>query len=222
MQELDDFRTEMVERQLAIRGIRDTAVLNAMGQVPREAFVPPEMVKYAYADSALPIGESQTISQPYVVALMTQALELSPGDQVLEIGTGSGYAAAVLAEIVDEVYTVERHENLAQAARARFKELGYNNIHVRHGDGTLGWEEYAPYDAIEVTAGGPEVPQPLMEQLAIGGRIVIPIGPVRRAQELLRIRRVSQEDYESESLGPVQFVPLIGVAGWNASEATGS
>jgi protein-L-isoaspartate(D-aspartate) O-methyltransferase len=207
-------RKRMVQDQLAARGIKNPAVLKAMGEVPREEFVPDGMAEFAYEDSALPIQQAQTISQPYIVALMTEALELSPDDRVLEIGTGSGYAAAVLAQIVQEVYTVERHPSLARKARERCRRLGYDNIQVRHGDGTLGWEEHAPYDAIVVTAGGPEIPQPLLDQLSVGGRLVIPTGPTPRLQELVRVTRISEDDYPRENLGAVRFVPLIGAAGW--------
>ena len=208
----------MVTWQIAARGITDAAVLEAMRSVPRHAFVPEDLVEYAYADSPLPIGEAQTISQPYIVALMAEALELAPDDRVLEIGTGSGYAAAVLAEIADEVYTVERHGTLAENARALFDELEYENVHVLHGDGSLGWPEHAPYDAIVVAAGGPEVPQPLKEQLAIGGRLVIPVGRVSRLQKLLLVRRTDEENYAMEDLGAVQFVPLVGAAAWGEQE----
>src|SRR5690606_14852884 len=148
-------------------GISSEAVLEAMREVPREQFVPPDIVEFAYRDSALPIAEDQTISQPYIVAAMAEALELQPGDRVLEIGTGSGYAAAVLGRIAAEVYTVERHESLARSAERRFRETGCDNIHVLHGDGTLGWPEHAPYDAIVVAAAGPEIPQALLQQLAL-------------------------------------------------------
>ncbi|MGD2047857.1 MAG: protein-L-isoaspartate(D-aspartate) O-methyltransferase [Chloroflexota bacterium] len=214
MEELVQDRREMVELQLAARGIRDSAVLRAMGQVPREEFVPAHLVEYAYADAPLPIGRGQTISQPYVVALMTEALELELDERVLEIGTGSGYAAAVLSRIAKEVYTVERHSNLARSAEEHFQRLGYDNIHVHIDDGTLGWPEHSPYDGIVVTAGGPEIPDPLLKQLAIGGRLVIPVGARRTAQQLLRLSRTSQEDYKREELGHVRFVPLVGEAGW--------
>ncbi|MCL7454273.1 MAG: protein-L-isoaspartate(D-aspartate) O-methyltransferase [Anaerolineae bacterium] len=207
-------RKEMVDRQLVARGIRDPEVLRAMAEVPRDAFVPRHLRHMAYTDSPLPIGEEQTISQPYIVALMTEAMEVSGDDRVLEIGTGSGYAAAVLSRIAAEVYTVERHGSLARSARQKFEELGYDNVHVRHGDGTMGWAEYAPYDAIVVTAGGPQVPEPLLEQLATGGCLVIPVGPSQYSQELVRIRRTSEADYHRENLGAVRFVPLVGSEGW--------
>jgi protein-L-isoaspartate(D-aspartate) O-methyltransferase len=215
MPDLASLRRYMVERQLRARGIRDPAVLAAMAEVPREEFVAPELVELAYEDSPLPIEERQTISQPYVVALMIEALELRPGDRVLEIGTGSGYAAAVLSRIVRQVYTVERHATLAASARQRFVELGLANIEVLHGDGTLGWPEHAPYDAILVSAGGPDVPRPLAEQLAPAGRLLIPVGATPRQQELLRLRRLpGVEELRREDLGAVAFVPLVGEAGW--------
>ena len=213
---LDDrnARRRMVETQLAARGIRDPRVLAAMGKVPRDQFVAPRQAAFAYEDEPLPIGERQTISQPYIVALMTEALGLEPTDRVLEIGTGSGYSAAVLAEIGAEVYTIERIASLAERARRRLAALGYASVHVLTGDGTLGWPEHAPYDAIVVTAGGPEVPPPLLEQLAVGGRLVIPLGPTLFEQCLIRVVRLTVDDYRREELTPVAFVPLIGAAGW--------
>jgi protein-L-isoaspartate(D-aspartate) O-methyltransferase len=210
----EDLRKQMVVRQLAARGLSDAAVLRALSAVPREQFVATELVEFAYRDSPLPIAASQTISQPYIVALMTAALHLKPGDRVLEIGTGSGYAAAVLAEIAGEVYSVERHKILADTARKRLLEQGYANTCVLHGDGTLGWAEHAPYDAIVVAAGGPDVPSTLKQQLAVGGRLVIPVGSTLNAQKLLRITRVSETEYRQDDLGDVRFVPLIGAAGW--------
>jgi protein-L-isoaspartate(D-aspartate) O-methyltransferase len=207
----------MVETQLVARGIRHPAVLRAMAAVPRERFVPEIEARHAYDDSALPIAELQTISQPYVVALMLEAIAPTPTDRVLEIGTGSAYATAVLAEIVAEVYTVERLATLAAAARRRLAELGYRHVHVLEGDGTLGWPEHAPYDGIVVTAGGPDVPAPLLSQVRIGGHLVIPIGATPRAQELVRVTRRAADDYSREHLGPVAFVPLIGAEGWPAS-----
>jgi protein-L-isoaspartate(D-aspartate) O-methyltransferase len=202
-------RREMVERQLAARGLRDERVLEAMGTVPREAFVPDRLAKFSYEDMPLPIGVGQTISQPYVVAWMAEALELRPGERVLEIGAGSGYAAAVLSRVADDVYTVERHEELAERAREHCRELGYDNVHVLHGDGTLGWAEHAPYDAIVVAAGGRDVPAPLLDQLAPGGRLVIPVGHDPRLQDLIRVRKIDGR-LERESLGGVRFVPLVG------------
>ena len=214
-------RRRMVDSQLASRGIRHPGVLRAMAAVPRERFVPELDAPDAYADSALTIGQGQTISQPYVVALMIEALAPEAAHRVLEIGTGSGYAAAVLAELVAEVYTVERLETLATAARARLVSLGYRNIHVVQADGTLGWPERAPYDGIVVTAGGPEVPAPLLPQLRVGGHLVVPAGPTLRSQELVRVTRRAADAYARESLGPVAFVPLIGEAGWPRSDPGG-
>ena len=214
-------RRRMVDTHLATRGVRDAAVLDAMRTVPREAFIAAALAEFAYEDAPLPIDAGQTISQPYIVAAMTAALELRPHDRVLEIGTGSGYAAAVLSRIAAEVYTVERHEELAAAAERRLRTLGYANVHVRHGDGTLGWADHAPYDAIIVAAGGPEIPKPLLEQLAVGGRLVIPIGPTPRAQELVRVRRRGDREYTREELGPVRFVPLVGAEGWAEQPGAG-
>jgi len=214
MVDFSALRRRMVSTQLAARGIRHPRVLEAMRIVPREVFVPADQAPFAYVDSALPIGQGQTISQPYIVALMTEALELTSEDRVLEIGTGSGYAAAVLSRIAKKVYTVERHLKLARAAEERFQRLGYDNIQVHVGDGTLGWSEHAPYDAIVVTAGGPAIPDLLLEQLGVGGRLVIPVGGTRNNQELVRVRRTSERDFERENLGGVRFVPLVGEAGW--------
>jgi protein-L-isoaspartate(D-aspartate) O-methyltransferase len=188
-----------------------------MRKVPREKFVPPRLADEAYDDGPLPIGEGQTISQPYIVALMTEALRLGPRDRVLEIGTGSGYAAAVLAEITAEVYTIERVAPLAESARQRLADVGYASVHVHCGDGTLGWPEHAPYDAIVVTAGGPTVPKALLDQLAVGGRLVMPVGR-GWGQELVRVVRKAADDYDYENLGGVAFVPLIGAQGWPEGE----
>ncbi len=212
----------MVERDLVARGIRDPRVLQAMGSVPREEFVAADLRRLAYEDAALPIEEGQTISQPYIVALMAEALELRGDETVLDVGTGSGYAAAVLSRIVPRVYTIERHRRLVELARRRFVELGYDNIESRHGDGSLGWPERAPFDAIVVAAGGPEIPAPLLEQLRAGGRMILPVGPRRHAQRLVRVRRAATgPGYEAEELEPVRFVPLLGAAGWRES-GTGS
>jgi protein-L-isoaspartate(D-aspartate) O-methyltransferase len=221
MDEHSEERRRMVERHLVARGIHDAAVLDAMRAVPREAFIAAELAEFAYEDAPLPIDAGQTISQPYIVAAMTASLELHPQDRVLEIGTGSGYAAAVLSRIAAEVYTVERHEELALAAARRLRTLGYANVHVRHGDGTLGWAEHAPYDAIVVAAGGPEIPQALLDQLGVGGRLVIPIGPTPREQELVRVRRSTDGRYTREELGAVRFVPLVGAEGWEESPGSG-
>jgi len=210
-----ELRERMVDEQIAARGVRDPLVLWAMRRVPRELFLREALEEFAYQDTPLPIESDQTISQPYIVAYMTEALGLAGGERVLEIGTGSGYAAAVLAEIADSVYTVERYANLAASADARLTRLGYTNVHVLHGDGTRGWPEHAPYDAIVVAAGGPEVPSSLREQLAIGGRLVIPVGPTARQQRLVRITRVDEHRYEQEELLAVAFVPLVGEEGWS-------
>ena len=214
MEAFADKRRRMVDNQIAARGIIDQAVLQAMRTVPRELFVPDAAVEFAYEDTPLPIEEGQTISQPYVVALMVAALKLTPRDRVLEVGAGSGYAAAVLSRIAAEVYAIERHEALAELAKRRMRELGFDNVHVLHGDGTLGWRAHAPYDAIVVAAGGPVVPEALRAQLAIGGRLVIPVGTTPRTQELMRVTRTGQTQYREEELGGVQFVPLIGAQGW--------
>jgi protein-L-isoaspartate(D-aspartate) O-methyltransferase len=207
-------RTRMVDTQIAARGVCDDLVLDAMRTVPRERFVEGRLAQFAYDDTPLPIEEGQTISQPYIVALMAEALDLNPDCRVLEIGAGSGYAAAVLGRIASEVYAIERHEVLARHAADRMRDLGYDNVRVRHGDGTLGWPEQAPFDAIAVAAGGPEVPRSLLQQLAIGGRLVIPIGSEPRSQQLVRVRRTGENTFEREFLGAVQFVPLIGAEGW--------
>jgi len=209
-------RDAMVESHIAGRGIRSQLVLEAMQAVPREAFLPQHLRKSAYQDEPLPIAEGQTISQPYIVALMTEALALEGGEKVLEIGTGSGYAAAVLAQIAKEVYTVERIGQLAEKAATVLSELGYRNVHVLHADGTRGWPDHAPYDAIVVAAGGPEVPESLKSQLKIGGRLVIPVGPDRRVQELVRVTRISKLQYKTEDIADVRFVPLVGAEGWAA------
>jgi len=209
-------RELMVDRSIRGRGVRDARVLAAMETVPREAFLPPELGEFAYDDRPLPIEAGQTISQPYIVALMTEALQLGSDDDVLEIGTGSGYAAAVLAAIARHVYTIERHRELADLARERLATLGYRNIEVLCGDGTLGWPAHAPFHAISVTAGGPHLPPALLEQLAIGGRLVMPVGE-SRAQDLVRVTRVTDTEYRREELGPVTFVPLIGAQGWAAA-----
>jgi protein-L-isoaspartate(D-aspartate) O-methyltransferase len=215
-------RERMVSAQIAGRGITDRHVLDAMRRVPRDAFVASGMEEFAYADSPLPIAEGQTISQPYIVivAAMTEAAEVRPGNRVLDVGTGSGYAAAVLAEIADEVYTIERHKALADGARERFSALGYRNIQVRHGDGTLGWPEAAPFDAIIVAAGGPEIPEALRNQLQIGGRLIIPIGDMVHHQRLVKIVRRSEHDFSEQELEPVRFVPLVGEQGWADSSAS--
>jgi protein-L-isoaspartate(D-aspartate) O-methyltransferase len=205
----------MVKRQIAGRGVRSKLVLDAMRKVPRERFLPKGRGLFAYDDSPLPIGDGQTISQPYIVAYMAECLALAGGEKVLEIGTGSGYAAAVLAEIAAEVYTIERIEGLATMARIVLEDLGYANVQVRCGDGTLGWPEEAPFDGIVVSAGGPNVPDTLKYQLKTGGRLVIPIGRSKAYQELVRVTRVAEDEFQAEDLVPVRFVPLVGEEGWS-------
>ena len=213
-----ELRERMVQTQLVERGIGDPRVLDAMRAVPRERFVSRRLEHLAYSDAPLPIPEGQTISQPYVVAMMIEAAEVGPDDRVLEVGSGSGYSAAVLGRIASEVFAIERHPSLVEKARTRLAELGATNVHVRSGDGTLGWPEQAPYDAIVVSAGGPEVPESLLGQLAVRGRLVIPIGDEPRRQELVRIRRVDEQRFERASLGAVRFVPLVGHEGWSPAE----
>jgi protein-L-isoaspartate(D-aspartate) O-methyltransferase len=218
MTHFSTLRDTMVEHQIAARGVHSKTVLDAMRKVPREAFLADRMREFAYKDAPLPIESGQTISQPFMVALMTEALALTGGETVLEIGTGSGYAAAVLAEIAGEVYTVERIEALAHGAAVRLADLGYQNVHVRHADGTLGWPEHAPYDAIVVAAGGPDIPDTLKRQLKVGGRMVMPVGTNPRAQELVRVTR-TQDGFTTDDLADVCFVPLIGKEGWPSEEA---
>ena len=205
-------RAEMVERQLRRRGIFDMAVLRAMEEVPRQEFVPETLRSRAYDDAPLPIGGGQTISQPYIVAAMTAALRLRATDRVLDIGTGCGYQAAVLSRIAAAVYSVEVRQDLATAAAERLERLGYANVHVHCGDGTLGLPECAPFDAILVAAAAPDVPEPLVEQLAEGGRLILPVGESDRQQLRLLIRR--EQRVETIALEPCQFVPLIGRYGW--------
>ncbi len=201
-------RREMVERQLKSRDITDPRVLAAMGKVPRHRFVLPAWAGEAYADRALPIDEGQTISQPYIVALMTQLLDLKGSERVLEVGTGSGYQAAVLAELVKQVYTIEILPELAKTAAARLKAQGYANVEVRAGDGYQGWPEEAPFDAIIVTAGASHIPQPLVVQLKEGGRLVIPVDVAVGYQELLQCRK-ERGQLSKKVIAPVRFVPLI-------------
>ena len=200
-------KEEMVETQIRARGIKDEAVLNAMLKVDRRKFVPKDILHLAYSDRPLPIGKGQTISQPYIVALMTELLELKKGDKVLEVGTGSGYQAAILAELADHVYTIEIIESLGQSAERVLKELGYGIIDVKIGDGYVGWEEFMPFDAIIVTCAPPHIPQPLLDQLKEGGRLVIPIGEYY--QELKKITRVKGQ-IKSQNVIPVVFVPMTG------------
>lgn len=206
-------RTLMVDRQLAGRDITDRLVLDAFRSVPREAFLPEKLREFAYEDSPLPIAQGQTISQPYIVALTVQALGLRGGERVLEVGTGSGYAAAILSRIAKDVYSIERLESLASSAMEILGRLRYDNVHVQCGDGTLGWPEHAPYDAIAVAAGGPDVPEALLSQLAVGGRLVIPVGP-ESDQMLVRVTRTADGKFQREELTSVRFVPLIGAQGW--------
>lgn len=208
----------MVQRDIAGRGVRHPAVLRAMATVPRETFLTPDLAEFAYEDHPLPIAEGQTISQPYIVAVMLEAAEVGPQDRVLEIGAGSGYGAAVLSLVAAEVWSIECHEALACGAQQALDELGYDNAHVIWGDGTLGWPEAAPFDAIIVTAGGPSVPEALLEQLDDGGRLVIPVGPETRGQELIRVRR-DGDGFHEEFLGAVRFVPLIGSQGFGGHSA---
>ncbi len=211
--ELDRSRDRLIG-ELRQQGIRDERVLDAMRTVRRENFVPPEWRNSSYRNVALPIALGQTISQPYIVALTAEALRLRPTDHVLEIGAGSGYAAAVLSRLAKTVDTVERHPQLARSAGRRLIEQAYNNVSVHEGDGTLGWAPGAPYDAITVAAGSPRVPPALLEQLAIGGRLVIPLGSEDGTQVLTRIMRTGDQAFQTEDLGGVRFVPLIGEQGW--------
>ena len=217
---LNEDRERMVTTQIEARGITDPLVLAAMRTVPRERFVPVSMARFAYDDGPLPIGKGQTISQPYIVAVMTAAVRIKPGERVLEIGTGSGYGAAVLSRIAAEVYTVERVGVLAETARRPLAELGYDNVRVLEGDGSLGWPEHARYEAILVTAGGPRVPKALLNQLAVGGRLIMPVGADPRNQQLVRVTRTNAHEYERENLESVAFVPLIGAEGWPEGGST--
>jgi protein-L-isoaspartate(D-aspartate) O-methyltransferase len=210
---MTDLRAKMVAKQLRARDITDERVLAAFEAVPREAFVPQDLADRAYDDSPLSIGEGQTISQPYIVALTAQALRLAGHEHVLEIGAGSGYAAAILGQLARSVVTIERIESLATTAAERLAAAGYANVHVHHGDGTLGWAPDAPYEAIAVAAGAPRPPRALLEQLAVGGRLVIPFGP-HDHQRLVRITRATETSWTEENLGEVRFVPLVGAFGW--------
>jgi protein-L-isoaspartate(D-aspartate) O-methyltransferase len=208
---------QMVERQLAGRGITDERVLDAMREVPRHRFVPEDMWDMAYRDTPLPIGHGQTISQPYIVAYMTQMLHLTPADRVLEVGTGSGYQVAILSRLANQVYTIERVEELARCAEQVTRELGYDNVMFHVGDGGYGWPQAAPFDAIIVTAAAPEVPQPLVAQLADGAPLVAPIGPAGH-QELVRLTKQGERT-KLEHLVPVAFVPLVGEHGWREQDS---
>jgi len=203
-------RADMVRRQIEARGVRDAQVLDAMRKVPRHRFVPEQQRSHAYEDRPLPIGHQQTISQPYIVALMTELADVKPGDTVLEVGTGSGYQAAVLAQMGAQVFSIEIIEPLAKKASALLSDLGYGKqVHVRHGDGYAGWPEHAPFDAVIVTAAPPRVPEPLKQQLKVGGRLVIPVG--KHYQSLIRLTR-TRSGFRQESVAPVQFVPMTGKA----------
>jgi protein-L-isoaspartate(D-aspartate) O-methyltransferase len=207
-------RANMILTQLKERGIKDTAVLQAMNTIPRETFVSAPHKGMAYQDNPLPIPANQTISQPYVVALMISLLALKPDHRVLEVGTGSGYAAAILSQLVKTVYTIERHQTLIDYAQECLQTIGCENIYIHHGDGTQGWPEHAPYDGIIVAAGGPTIPTALRQQLAIGGRLIMPVGKEQRRQDLIRLTRISQDQFRKKNFGPVAFVPLIGHEGW--------
>jgi len=208
-------RKKMVESQIRARGIRDPRVLTAMEKVPRHLFVNEALRDQAYNDNPLPIDGGQTISQPYIVALMTEAMELTGNDKTLEIGTGSGYQTAILAELADHVFSIDRVATLASAARKLLESLNYFNVAIRVGDGTYGWREEAPFDAIIITAGAPDIPKTFVEQLSIGGRLVIPVGS-RHSQSLIRLTRLSDDanDVKKEDLGGCRFVDLIGEYGW--------
>jgi protein-L-isoaspartate(D-aspartate) O-methyltransferase len=208
-------REKMVERQIAARGISNRSLLEAMRAVPREQFVPEHLIEFAYEDSPLPIESDQTISQPYIVALMIDAAEIKPGDKVLEIGAGSGYAAAVMGQVADEVLAIERHHELAELAGERMERLGYTNVDILEGDGTEGLPEEAPFDAILAAASGSHVPEALIHQLAVGGRLVMPVGEPHSIQSLVKVTRVAEDEYEQEDLGSVRFVPLVGRHGWD-------
>ncbi len=208
-------RETMIERHIAGRGIRDPVILDAFRQVPREAFVAEVHRPSAYDDHPLPIEAGQTISQPYIVALMIEAAAIKPGDSVLEVGAGSGYAAAVISRIAGRVIGVERHPELVEIARERIQRLGYCNVEIVEGDGTKGWPDAAPYNAIVAAASGSHVPATLIAQLAPGGRLVMPVGDPGWVQELVKVTRQDDGLLTQENLGGVRFVPLIGEEGWN-------
>jgi protein-L-isoaspartate(D-aspartate) O-methyltransferase len=208
-------REAMIERQIASRGIRDPKILEAFRAVPREEFLPKEYADLAYGDHPLPIEAGQTISQPYIVALMIEAAEIKPGDRVLEVGAGSGYAAAVMSRIASEVVAIERQPDLVKVAQERMQRLGFDNVRIVEGDGTRGWDTEAPYDAILAAASGSHVPKPWVEQLADGGRIVMPVGEPNWVQKLIKVTKGPAGKLITEDLGGVRFVPLIGEEGWN-------
>lgn len=209
----------MVKTQIADRGVRDEGVLAAMCDVPRSRFVPAEKRASAYDDHPVAIGANQTLSQPYIVARMLALAGLQRDDRVLEVGAGSGYVAALASRIVARVVAIERHRALAESARKRLERLGYGNVEVHCADGTLGWPAAAPFDAIIVSASGPKIPPSLVEQLAVGGRLVMPVADACNGQLLIRVTRRSQSDFEREPFDAVSFVPLIGLQGWDAGEA---
>lgn len=213
MADMERLRQAMVEHQIARRGICDARLLKAMRDVPREAFVPEALQDHAYDDMPLPVEAGQTISQPYIVAVMIAAARIGPQDRVLEVGAGSGYAAAIMGRLAAEVFAIERHEELADLAAARMARMGYANVMIRTGDGTEGWPEKAPFDAILVAAAGPALPLPLRDQLAIGGRLVMPIGGTNE-QRLVRFTRRNEAEFDREEMEAVRFVPLIGAHGW--------
>lgn len=208
-------REAMVERQLKRRGITEPEILDAFLAVPREAFISDEYAHLAYGDHPLPIEANQTISQPYIVAVMIQAAAIKPGDNVLEVGAGSGYAAAVISRIADRVIAIERQHDLVEVARERLKRLDYNNVEIVEGDGTRGCRDHAPFDAILAAASGSHVPRPLVEQLAPNGRIVMPVGEPGWVQELVKVTKQEDGILKQENLGGVRFVPLIGEEGWS-------
>ena len=214
MSDFADLRGQMVRRQIEARGIFDPLILDAFREVPREEFVDEEHRRYAYDDNPLPIEAGQTISQPYIVALMIEAAEITPSDTVLEVGAGSGYAAAVISRIAKRVVAIERHGELAQIARERMERLGYDNVRILQGDGTRGCRDEAPFDAILAAASGSHVPQPLLDQLSPGGRLVMPVGNPGWVQELVKVTKRRDGTTSQENLGGVRFVPLIGEEGW--------
>lgn len=219
MTDFASLREAMVARQIAGRGIAGAALLAAMREVPREAFVSVALAAQAYDDSPLPIEAGQTISQPYIVALMIEAAGIAPGDCVLEIGAGSGYAAAVIGRIAGRVIAIERHAELAALAARRMERLGYDNVAIIEGDGSAGWPEGAPYDAILAAASGSHVPGALKRQLAVGGTLVMPVGEPGAVQSLVKVTRLAGDAFEEADLGAVRFVPLIGAQGWDEGEA---
>lgn len=217
MANMERLRHRMVDRQIARRGIGDHRLLAAMRDVPRHCFVPQPLQDYAYDDMPLPVEAGQTISQPYIVAVMIEAAAIGPDDRVLEVGVGSGYAAAIMSRLGRHVFAIDRHEELANLAQERMARLGYANVSVRAGDGTEGWPEQAPFDAILVSAAGPDVPPPLREQLAIGGRLVMPVA-AQGEQKLIQLIRTASDKFARQELKAVRFVPLIGAHGWQIEE----